>query len=111
MSGDLFALDAAGGAEQQRGAMEALEQRYAGFLMAVREEARKVCARVGQVTTDDLRSIAKIKGVEEVDGHVWGAIFKELHADGRKAWRAVAQQKSVIKENNGRLIRVWVPVP
>jgi hypothetical protein len=108
---DLFSLDAEGGAENQRGAMEALEQRYAGFLMAIRDEARRVCARMGRVTTDDLRSIAKIKGFDEVDQHVWGAVFKEQHADGRKAWRAIGTTKSVIAANNGRLIRLWVYVP
>ena len=108
---DLFSLDPGGGADQQRGAMEALEQRYAGFLLAMREEARKVCQRVGQVTTDDCRAIAKIKGLEVGDSHIWGAIFKELHPDGRPAWRAVARTRSVLKENNGRQIRVWIPVP
>jgi hypothetical protein len=111
VSDHLFALDAEGGAANQRGAMEALEQRYAGFLLAMRDEARRVAARVGRVTTDDCRTIAKIKGLQEVDPHVWGGIFKEQHPDGRKAWRAVGNTKSVIEGNNGRLIRLWVPQP
>jgi hypothetical protein len=89
-------------------ALAALEQRYAGFLMAMREEARKVVQRVGRVTTDDLRTLAKIKGVEDVDPHVWGAIFKERDAQGAPVWRAVGRTSSTLAQNNGRLISLWV---
>lgn len=105
---DLFGAHLERGEDLRDGAMASLEGRYAGLLMALREEARKVVARAGRVTTDDLRLIAKIKGVEVVDPHLWGAIFKELDSAGEPVWRCTARTKSTIPENNGRLIGVWV---
>jgi hypothetical protein len=96
------------GLANQATAMEVLENRYAGLLMALREEARKVCRRMGRVTTDDLRLIAKIKDLGEVDPHVWGGIFKELDADGRPVWRSAGRTPSTLAGNNGRLITLWV---
>lgn len=109
MSGDLFDGPNLDRSMQNRDqALRALEDRYAGFLMAMREEARKVYQRAGHVTTDDLRTIAKIKGVEDVDPHAWGAIFKEVDSAGQPAWRSVSRAPSTLPKNNGRLISVWV---
>lgn len=105
---DLFGAHLERGVELQDGAMASLEERYAGLLYALRDEARKVVQRAGRVTTDDLRLIAKIKGIEVVDPHLWGAIFKERGGDDREVWRCIARTKSTIPENNGRLIGVWV---
>ncbi len=105
---DLFSPNLARAQENQEEALRRIEAHYAGFLLAMREEARKVVRRAGQVTTDDLRTLAKIKGVDDVDPHAWGAIFKEVDEAGRPAWRAVARQKSTLAANNGRLIAVWV---
>lgn len=107
MTEDLFSPHLERGLQNRDGALEALEQRYAGFLMAMREEARKVVQRVGRVTTDDLRALAKIKGVEDVDPHAWGAIFKE-RASGELVWRSIGRTPSVLAANNGRLISMWV---
>ena len=104
---DMFGVHAERGQENRDGAQAALEDRYAGFLLAMREEARKVCERIGRVSTDDLRTIARIKGIAEVDPHIWGAIFKELDADNRPTWKCVGNTPSVIPANNGRLIRLW----
>jgi hypothetical protein len=89
-------------------ALRRLEERYAGFLLVMREEARKVVARAGRVTTDDLRAIAKIRGLEEVDPHAWGGIFKELDAAGQPVWRSSGRTASNLPSNNGRLIQLWV---
>lgn len=89
-------------------ALAALEAHYAGFLLAMRAEARKVVARAGRVTTDDLRTLAKIKGLEDVDPHAWGAVFKEHGPDGAPAWRSIGRTPSTLAQNNGRLISLWV---
>lgn len=98
---------AASGQARRDQALQRLEEHYAGFLQAMREEARVMCRRVGQVTTDDLRTLAKIRGVEAPDPHVWGAIFKERDAVGRASWRALERRPSTLPRNNGRLITVW----
>jgi hypothetical protein len=106
--GDLFSLNFDRGQENHREAQRVLEERYAGFLLAMRDEARRVCQRIGRVTTDDLRTIAKIKGFDEVDPHVWGAIFKELDATDRPVWRSIGRTPSTLAKNNGRQISMWV---
>jgi hypothetical protein len=89
-------------------AFQRIEERYAGFLQAMREEAVKICHRVGSVTIDDLRHIARIRGLDDdVDGHVWGVIFKETNAQKKPVWRALRREPSVRRPNNGRLITVW----
>lgn len=105
---DLFAPHLARGLTNRAGALAALEARYAGFLHAMREEARTIFRRTGRVTTDDLRTVARIKGLGEVDPHVWGAIFKEVDAEGRPVWRAISRTPSTLAQNNGRLIAVWM---
>jgi hypothetical protein len=95
------------GLANQAAAMEALEDLYPGLLLALREEARKVCRRMGRVTTDDLRLIAKIKDLGEVDPHVWGGVFKEVDAEGKPVWRSVGRTPSTLAGNNGRLISLW----
>jgi len=105
---DLFGPNLERSLENQVRALEALEQRYAGLLLALREEARKVVKRAGRVTTDDLRAIAKIKDLGDVDPHVWGAVFKERDAAGEPVWRSVGRTKSTLAQNNGRLIQLWV---
>lgn len=104
---DLFTEFVGRGMKAQAAALERLEEHYAGFLQAMREEARKIVRRVGRVTTDDLRTIAKIRGVGEPDPHVWGAIFKEMDEAGRPAWRALGRTPSTLPRNNGRLITIW----
>ncbi len=106
--GEQFSLDAARGLENRDQALARLEERYAGFLMAMREEARKVVGRCGRVTTDDMRAIAKIKDFGDVDPHVWGAIFKDLDSAGKPVWRSAGRTPSTIAQNNGRLITIWV---
>lgn len=105
---DLFSPHLDRGLSNRDQALAALEERYAGFLLAMREEARKVVQRVGRVTTDDLRTIAKIKGLGDVDPHAWGAIFKERDAAGEPAWRSIGRTPSTLAQNNGRLISLWV---
>jgi hypothetical protein len=108
MQTDLFTPPAsARGLQRRNQALAHIEQRYAGFLQAMREEARKICQRVGRVTTDDLRMIAKIRGLDEPDPHVWGAIFKETGETGCYAWRSLGRTPSTLPRNNGRLITIW----
>jgi hypothetical protein len=95
------------GLQKRDQALGRLEAHYAGFLQAMREEARTICRRVGRVTTDDLRTVAKVRGVDDPDPHVWGAIFKELDDRGRPVWRARGRTPSTLLRNNGRLITIW----
>ncbi len=108
MTEPLFSPHLDRGLQNRDQAFVAIEERYAGFLMAMREEARKVVQRVGRVTTDDLRTLAKIKGVEDVDPHAWGAIFKEVDGSGQPVWRSAGRTPSTLAQNNGRLISLWV---
>lgn len=108
MTEDLFDLDRHRAIENRQEALRRIEEHYAGFLMAMREEARKVVRRAGRVTTDDLRTIAKIKGLGAVDPHAWGCIFKETDGDGTPVWRSTGRTPSTIAQNNGRLISMWV---
>jgi hypothetical protein len=106
--GDLFTPNLDRSLQNRDDALAALEQRYAGLLMALREEARKVVQRVGRVTTDDLRTIARIKGLVDIDPHVWGAVFKEVDGEGNPVWRSTGRTPSTLAQNNGRLIQLWV---
>ena len=105
---NLFAPNLERGLERRDQALARLEERYAGLLMSLREDARKVVRRVGRVTSDDLRILSKIKDLGDADPHVWGGIFKELDEQGQPVWRSIGRTPSTLVGNNGRLISMWV---
>jgi len=71
------------------------------FVETMREEAKRICERVGHVSIDDLRMRAQQLGMEPNSKNAWGSIFHE------KGWRIVKYARSGVVTNRARVIGVW----
>ena len=71
------------------------------FVETMREEARRICERVGHVSIDDLRVRAQQLGIAPHSKQAWGSIF------GEKGWRIVKYARSGVVTNRARVIGIW----
>ena len=71
------------------------------FIDMMRETAIEICKRQGSVSSDDLRRVADMAGIEPHHPNAWGAIFRGKH------WECVARKRSELVSNHAREIRVW----
>lgn len=74
----------------------------AGFVELMREKARGIAQRRGEVTVDDLREYAAAQGIEPSSPNAWGCLFIGPE------WVMVGRRRSRLVSNRGREVKVWV---
>ena len=82
-------------------ALDAFESTDADTLAALREEARRVCARTGRVSANDLRHLVELVEGQPHSRNLIGATFR-----GHE-WRVVDWTRSTEPAAHGRRILVY----
>ena len=71
------------------------------FVQMMRNYALAHAQKHGTVTADDMRELARARGIEPLHPNAWGAVFSS------KDFRGVDYTKSRTPSCHGRAIRVW----
>jgi len=78
-----------------------VEQTAPTFLFLVRLEAKRLSAKNGSVTADDVREYADSVGLRPPTKHAWGAVFSE------RGWRQTGWVRSRRPANHSHRNPVW----
>lgn len=81
--------------------LELVSRHNEHFLTVMRAEAERIAQQQGRVSVDELRVIARRRGLEPEHRNAWGAVFL-----GSK-WRPAGHKHSVIPSNRHRRINLW----
>lgn len=71
------------------------------WLVWIRREAVRFCARWGQVSSSDLRKIADRHDLQPFSDNAWGAVFRGAQ------WEAVGWEQNSRPSAHARHVRVW----
>jgi hypothetical protein len=100
--------------ERRDRGIETVGKSAVDFLRVVRERAKQISADTGEVTADDLRRWAMVRGIKPHDRNAWGAVFRPVKSKvypERPGWQFLRHTRSTWRTNNARVICVWRWVP
>lgn len=85
---------------KQRG-LDAVESRDPSFVTTMRQIAKSISLRDGQVTSDDLRRYAQAHEIRPAHPNTWGSIFRG------PGWEQLGFTHSAKVTNRHRRITIW----
>ena len=94
-------LDSVTGKTLKQAGQDSIESHNRHFIETMRECAKTISRKCGQVTSDNLRVIAENIGLTPTHPNVWGSVFRG------KRWKVIGRQKTALPAGHDREIRIW----